>query len=89
VTHVVDGITVTDSALSQIVVGAAEQVEGVRVRRRGVALQDDRVEISLAARYGTVLPDAARDVQAQVAGALAKMCGLEVRVDVSVDEVSV
>jgi len=89
VTHVVDGITVTDSALSQIVASAAEQVEGVRVRRRGVTLQDDRVEISLAARYGTVLPDAARDVQERIAGALAKMCGLEVRVDVSVDEVSV
>jgi uncharacterized alkaline shock family protein YloU len=87
VTHVVDGITVTDSALTQIVATAAEQVDGARVRRRGIALHDDRVEVALSARYGAVLPELARDVQAQVADALASMCDLQVRVDVSVDEV--
>ena len=86
-THVVDGITVTDSALTQIVVGAAEQVDGARVRRRGVALHDERVEVALSARYGTVLPELARDVQERIAEALATMCALQVRVDVSVDEV--
>ena len=49
--HVIDGVTITDNALTQIVVAAAEQVEGVRVRRRkGVELQDGRVALSLAAR---------------------------------------
>ena len=86
-THVVDGVTITDSALTQIVAAAAEQVEGARVRRRGVALHDERVEVALSARYGTVLPELARDVQEQIADALATMCGLQVRVDVSVDEV--
>ena len=82
-----DGLTITDAALSQIVVGAAEQVDGVRVRRRrGVEPQDGRVTLSLAARYGTVLPDLARNVQAQVADALSTMCDLRVSVDVSIEE---
>ena len=82
-----DGLTITDAALSQIVVGAAEQVDGVRVRRRrGVEPQDGRVTLSLAARYGTVLPDLARDVQTRVADALSTMCDLQVSVDVSIEE---
>ncbi len=82
-----DGLTITDAALAQIVVGAAEQVDGVRVRRRrGVEPQDGRVTLSLAARYGTVLPEVARDVQARVAEALATMCDLRVSVDVSIEE---
>ena len=82
-----EGLTITDAALSQIVVGAAEQVEGVRVRRRrGVEPQDGRVTLSLAARYGTVLPDLARDVQTRVADALSTMCDLQVSVDVSIEE---
>ena len=86
--HIVDGVTISDAALSQIVVSAAEQVEGVRVRRRkGVEPQDGRVLLSLAARYGTVLPETARDVQTRVADAVSTMCELKVAVDVSVDEV--
>ena len=82
-----DGLTITDAALAQIVVGAAEQVDGVRVRRRrGVEPEDGRVSLSLAARYGTVLPELARDVQARVAEALAAMCDLRVSVDVSIEE---
>jgi uncharacterized alkaline shock family protein YloU len=86
--HVIDGITITDGALAQIVSTAAEQVGGVRVRRRGVAFEDARVSVSLAARYGTVLPQVAREVQERIAGALSSMCKLEVAVDVSVDELS-
>jgi uncharacterized alkaline shock family protein YloU len=88
VTHVIDGITITDGALAQIVSAAAEQVDGVRVRRRGVAFEDERVSVSLAARYGTVLPQAAREVQERVAAALSTMCELQAAVDVSVDELS-
>jgi uncharacterized alkaline shock family protein YloU len=88
VSHIVEGVTISDGALAQIVVGAAEQVDGIHVRRRkGVEPQDGRVSLSLTARYGTVLPEAARDVQAHVAEALAVMCDLQVAVDVSVDEV--
>ena len=82
-----DGLTITDAALVQIVVNAAEQVDGIRVRRRrGVEPEDGRVSLPLAARYGTVLPDAARDVQARVADALSTMCDLRVSVDVSIEE---
>jgi uncharacterized alkaline shock family protein YloU len=87
VSHVVDGITIADSALAAIIVTAAEQIDGVRVRRRRVEVDDGRVALSVAARYGTVLPDLARDVQASVADALGTMCELRVAVDVSVDEV--
>ena len=86
--HLADGITITDAALAQIVVAAAEQVDGIRVRRRkGSEPQDGRVSLSLAARHGTLIPEAGRDVQAHVKDALETMCELQVAVDVSVDEV--
>jgi uncharacterized alkaline shock family protein YloU len=88
VSHVIDGITITDGALAQIVSTAAEQVDGVRVRRRGIAFEDGRVSVSLASRCGTVLPQVARDVQERIAGALSSTCELAVAVDVSVDELS-
>ncbi|HEY5059618.1 MAG TPA: Asp23/Gls24 family envelope stress response protein [Gaiellaceae bacterium] len=88
-----DTITVPDGTLAQIVVQAAEGVEGVRVRRarRKLAVEIEgaraRVELELAVPYGTVLPAAAREVQEQVAGALTRMCGLDVvAVDVAVEE---
>ena len=62
-------VKVTDGALAQIVVRAAEGVDGVRVRRprRKVAIEVEgthaRVDLSLAIAYGKVLPDVARDVQ--------------------------
>jgi len=87
VSRTADGVTITDAALTQIVVGAAEQVDGARVRKRGVELEEESVAISLAARYGVVLPDLARDVQQRVAEALATMCDLNMRVDISLDEI--
>jgi uncharacterized alkaline shock family protein YloU len=86
-------IEVTAGALAQIVQRAAESVEGAHVRRprRGLDLRLDdgraRVELELAARYGAVLPDLARDVQERVADALTTMVELEVAaVDVSIEE---
>ena len=86
-------IDVTAGALAQIVQRAAESVEGARVRRprRGLDLRLEdgrvRVELELAARYGIVLPDLARDVQARVADALSAMIDLDVEaVDVSIEE---
>ncbi len=87
------GIQVTDGALTQIVVRAAEGVEGARVRRprRKVEIEigegHARVDLELAVAYGRVLPEVARGVQGEVADALARMCDVTVdAVDVSVEE---
>lgn len=86
-------ITITPAALTQIVVRAAEGADGARVRRprRGLEIELEnghvRVELELAARFGVVLPDLAREVQERVSGALGEMCGLVVdAVDVSFEE---
>lgn len=81
-------VTISDNALTQIVVRAAEEVDGARVRkRRGVQPKDGRVTLWLAARYGAVLPGLAHDVQDRVATALREMCELDVRVDVTIEEI--
>ena len=83
----VNGVTVTDAALTQLVVNAAQQVRGVHVRRKRVEVKDDAVVLSLTAPYGAVLPDLARDVQERVAGAFRVMCATELAsVDVTVEE---
>ena len=86
-------IRIEGDALAALVVAAAEHVDGARVRRprRGldVAVTDGRVrvELELAARYGSVLPDLAREVQSRVAAAVGSSTGLEVdAVDVSIEE---
>ncbi len=46
------------------------------------------MRLELTARYGLVLPDAARAVQQRVADALVTMCGVRIgNVDISVEEV--
>jgi uncharacterized alkaline shock family protein YloU len=98
VSYVVPGdrgsITVTASALNELVLQAAESVEGAEVRRGrrrfevNVADGHGGVRLELTARYGIVLPELARQVQERVADALATMCGVEVdAVDVSVEAV--
>ena len=70
-------------------VRAAEQVDGVRVRkpRRGVELAEGRLELGLAAAYGLVLPELARDVQSRVAAAVERMCGIRLAgIDVTIEE---
>ena len=86
-------IDVTAGALAQIVQRAVESVEGAHVRRprRGLDLRLEdgraRVELELAAPYGIVLPDLARDVQERVADALTTMVDLDVEaIDVSIEE---
>ena len=75
-------VTVTDAALAQLVHTAAEQVDGVRVRRRRTA-----IALELTVAFGRVLPEAARAVQERVASALGTMCGVTVNaVDVTVEE---
>jgi uncharacterized alkaline shock family protein YloU len=87
-------ITVTPSALAGLVIQAAEAVDGMQVRRGrrrldiDVTLSEARVRLELSARYGLVLPEAAREVQERVADALATMCAVRIgSVDVSVEEV--
>jgi uncharacterized alkaline shock family protein YloU len=84
-------VTVTDAALEQLVHTAAEQVDGVRVRRRRTAIAIEsggaHVELELSVAFGIVLPDAARAVQERVSSALGTMCGVTVNaVDVTVEE---
>ena len=87
------GVKVTDAAVAQIVVEAAEVVEGARSGGRVVispsrsSAGSARVELELTVAYGKVLPDVAREVQERVAAALGTMCGVTVTaVDVSVEE---
>ncbi len=95
--HVIAGaggtIRIEGDALAALVVTAAELVEGARVRRprRGltVAVADGRarVELELAVRYGSTLPELGAAVQREVAAALAASVGVEVdAVDVSIEE---
>ncbi|MEO5575428.1 MAG: Asp23/Gls24 family envelope stress response protein [Gaiellaceae bacterium] len=86
-------VRIEGDALAGLVVAAAELVDGVRSRRprRGldVSVSDGsvRVALELAARYGTVLPELARAVQASVTDALRSAAGLTVeRVDVAIEE---
>ncbi len=86
-------ITVPAATLNRIVVAAAETADGARVRRprRGVAVDVSgagaSISLQLMVRYGTVLPALAETVQANVARAVERLCGLKVRtVDVSVEE---
>ncbi|HEY4413627.1 MAG TPA: Asp23/Gls24 family envelope stress response protein [Gaiellaceae bacterium] len=90
-----EGVKVTDGALTQIVVRAAETVDGARVRRprRKVTVEIENghahVDLDLEVEYGRVLPDVARDVQREVADALTRMCDVAVdSVDVSVEELA-
>lgn len=87
------GVKMTDAALTQIVVRAAEQVDGVRVRRPrrrlDVELADGtaRVGVELSVAFGRVLPEVARAVQERIAAALGTMCEVRVSaVDVSIEE---
>ena len=89
-----NGIKVTDAALTQIVLRAAETVDGVKVRHPRRHLEVDlaageaRVTLELSVEYGRVIPEAARAVQQRVADAVGTMCGVTVRsVDVNVEAV--
>jgi len=69
-------VCVPAATLARIVVRAAERADGARVRRprRGVDVEvaggSATVTLRLAARYGTVLPQLAEEVQGHVASAL-------------------
>lgn len=86
-------ITVPNDVLSQIVVRAAESVSGAGVHRprRSVTVSIDgdraRVALELTVQFGLVLPEVARDVQAQITDALRTTCDVAIEaVDVTVEE---
>lgn len=87
-------ITITPSALAELVSRAAETVDGGEVRHGRRRLDIDtsegsaRVRLELTVRYGVVLPELARNVQQRVTDALASMCGVVQGVDVSMEEVT-
>ncbi len=90
-TQVGEGVTVTSAALTQLIVRAAEQVDGVRVRlplpRRRLELRDGGVSLELCVEYGLALPEAAREVQRAVRDAVSAMMGIDVSaVDVAIVE---
>lgn len=95
--HVIDTpdgtITVPNGVLTQIVIRAAESVSGAGVHRprRGVEVSIDggraRVALELTVQFGLVLPEVARDVQAQIGEDLRRACDVSIdAVDVTVEE---
>lgn len=86
-------IAVARSALARLVVRAAEEVDGVRVRRRrGVAIElaggHARVSVELSVRRGEVVRELARAVQERVAAEVGRALDAKVdAVDVSVEGV--
>ncbi|NUT55015.1 MAG: Asp23/Gls24 family envelope stress response protein [Thermoleophilia bacterium] len=95
--HVIPGpqgdVRIEGDALAGLVLSAAGLVDGARARRPRRGLDVDvsdgsvRVQLELAARYGTVLPELARRVQERVTEALRTSAGLAVeRVDVTIEE---
>ncbi len=91
----VDGTKITDAALTQIVVRAAETVDGVKVKRPrrhldvDLAAGDARVQLEVTVAYGHVLPDAARAVQERVADALGTMLDVHIRsIDVTIEDIA-
>jgi Asp23 family, cell envelope-related function len=77
-------IRIEGDALAGLVVSAAELVDGARVRRprRGLTVEvaggRARVEVELAVRYGTSVPEVGAAVQLGIAEALQRAAGLEV-----------
>jgi Asp23 family, cell envelope-related function len=87
-------ITLASTALTRLVVGAAESVDGARVRRPrrsvDVARSGGRVSVSLdlVVSPGATVPGLARAVQERVGEAVSSTCGLEVeRVDLTIAEI--
>ena len=82
-------ITIAGDVLDRIVRRAAEEVDGVKVRRRGIEVKKGRVAVGLDVRYGEVLAAVGEDVQTRVAESLRASCGLDpAAVDVSIEELT-
>ena len=82
-------ISVPGAVLAEIAARAAESVTGVRVRRRrSVDVETATVSLEISARRGDALRLVAERVQEQVAAAFRAMCGLDVTVNVAIEEIA-
>jgi uncharacterized alkaline shock family protein YloU len=82
-------ITVPGAVLGDIAARAAESVDGVRVRRRrSVDVEARTVKLGLAARRGEPLTSVGERVQEEVAAAFQAMCGVDLTVDVKIEELT-
>ena len=81
-------ITIAGDVLDRIVRRAAEEVDGVKVRRRGLDVKAGRVALGVDIRYGEVLAAVGEQVQQRVVDALWASCALDPAVDVSVEELT-
>ena len=80
-------VSVPESTLVQIAVRAAESVRGVRVRRKRTVDVDARVvRLEIAVQGAEPLVGVGRSVQSAVVDAFGTMCGLDVTVDVAIEE---
>ena len=87
-------IAVSPAALNRVVTRAAEEVDGVRVRRNRRSPRVEvsggraRVSVGLAVRRGTIVPTAAQAVQERVSEAVGSILEVCVEaVDVEVGEI--
>jgi uncharacterized alkaline shock family protein YloU len=82
-------ITIAGEVVDRIVRRAAEEVDGVKVRRRGLDVRDGRVTVPLTVRYGAVLAEVGEQVQNRIADSLRSSCGVDPSaVDVSIEELT-
>jgi uncharacterized alkaline shock family protein YloU len=82
-------ITVPDAVLESIATRAAEDVEGVRVRRRRtVDVEGGVVRLAVSVRRGEPIVAVVSRAQDFVAAALKAMCGIDLAVDVAVGDLS-
>jgi uncharacterized alkaline shock family protein YloU len=82
-------ITIPGAVLAEIASRAAESVAGVRVRRRrSVDVEARTVRLGLAVPRGEALAATGERVQEQVATAFREMCGLDLTVDVAIEELA-
>ena len=82
-------VTVPGAVLAEIAARAAESVTGVRARRRRVVdVETSTVVLEIAARRGDALQLVGERVQERVATAFRGMCGLEVTVNVAIEELA-
>jgi uncharacterized alkaline shock family protein YloU len=82
-------ITIAGEVVDRIVRRAAEEVDGVKVRRRGLDVKDGRVTVPLTVRYGAVLAEVGEQVQNRIADSLRSSCGVDPSaVDVSIEELT-
>jgi uncharacterized alkaline shock family protein YloU len=80
-------ITVPDAVLAHVATRAAEQVDGLQVRRRrSIDVEARAVRLEVAARRGEPLTAQGERVQEAVADAMRAMLGLDVTVDVAFEE---